>query len=99
MRISKIIMLLQFIAVAFLCIGTGRAHAQNNYSYVSQQLKNKSSRVYLQAEDKNEKTKLINVLKDLNKIKGVYFMFSSQLVGDKIVNKVDDMNENVEVLL
>src|SRR5258708_22479792 len=99
MRIPKITMLLQFIVVILLCIDTSRANAQNNYSFISRQVKDKNSGVYLQTEDKNEKGKLINVLKDLNKSKGVYFMFSSQLVGDKIVNRVDDMSENVEVLL
>lgn len=98
MRISKITML-QCMVITFLCIGTSRAGAQNSYSYTNLQVKSKSSRTYLQTDEKNEKYKLINVLKDLNKIKGVYFMFSSQTVGDKIVNRVDDMSENVEVLL
>ncbi|MEO6583303.1 MAG: SusC/RagA family TonB-linked outer membrane protein, partial [Ferruginibacter sp.] len=47
----------------------------------------------------DRKDKLINVLKDLNKIKGVYFMFSNQSLGNKVVNIVYDMNEDVEVIL
>src|ERR1017187_10463855 len=98
MRLSKITILLQCMVIT-LCISAIKANAQNNYSFITQQVKHKNSKGYLQENDKNEKNKLIDVLKDLNRSKGVYFMFSSRLLGEKVVNKVEDMHEDVEVIL
>ncbi|MEP6928261.1 MAG: SusC/RagA family TonB-linked outer membrane protein [Ginsengibacter sp.] len=102
MRILKITILLLCLIVTFLCTDIGRAYAQNNYSYNTDNAKNistKKSGFYLQEDAKNEKSKLINVLKELNKVKGVYFMFSNQSLGNKVVNIVDDMSEEVELIL
>jgi TonB-linked SusC/RagA family outer membrane protein len=100
MRIYKITLLLLCLTTA-LCIDISKVHAQNTYSFTDKpkHINAKRSAFDQQTDDKNEKNKLINILKDLNKAKGVYFMFSNQLLGNKIVNLVDDMNENVEVIL
>ncbi|HVT86457.1 MAG TPA: carboxypeptidase-like regulatory domain-containing protein, partial [Chitinophagaceae bacterium] len=98
MRTCKSKKLLQLMVIAaLLCTSAGWASAQNSYTFVPQKVKHKSSDDgYPQPDTRSDK--LVNVLKDLNKTKGVYFMFSSHL-GEKVVNKVNDLSENVEALL
>ena len=99
MRIIKTTLLLMCTGSLFFT-GMGKANAQNNYSFNTKQVKSIKTGNFLQQEDvKYEKSQLINVLKDLNKSKGVYFMFSNQALGTKVVNLVDNMNEEVEVIL
>ena len=50
-------------------------------------------------EESNEKKTLFNVLKDLNKKKGTYFLFSEQSLGSKLVSPVKDPNLPVERIL
>ncbi|MDB5200163.1 MAG: TonB-dependent receptor plug [Chitinophagaceae bacterium] len=98
----KLTLLLLCLISTFLCIDMAKAYAQNTYSYntgIAKHANFKKPDLYLQTNEKNEKSKLINVLKELNKVKGVYFMFSNQSLNNKIVNPVDDMNEDVEVIL
>lgn len=85
------------ILAVLLSTGGVWANAQNSYSFVSKKVKNKTSNDTNPQMD-TRSDKLVNVLKELNKTKGVYFMFSSHL-GEKIVNKVNDLGENVEALL
>ena len=102
MRILKITLSLLCFISAFLFIGIAKADAQNNYSYntgTQKHISSKTPGVDLQIDDKNDKNKLINVLKVLNKEKGIYFMFSNQSLSNKIVNVIDNMNEDVEVIL
>jgi TonB-linked SusC/RagA family outer membrane protein len=98
MRTCKSKTLLQLMVIAaLLCTSAGWASAQNSYTFVPQKVKHRSSDDgYPQTDTKSDK--LVNVLKDLNKTKGVYFMFSSHL-GEKVVNKVNNLSENVEALL
>jgi TonB-linked SusC/RagA family outer membrane protein len=46
-----------------------------------------------------EKQTLFNVLKDLNKQKGVYFLFSDPSLGNKPVNPVSNANTEIEKIL
>ncbi|MEO5944606.1 MAG: SusC/RagA family TonB-linked outer membrane protein [Ferruginibacter sp.] len=99
MRLTKFTMLLPCTVLA-LCIGSIKTQAQSDYSFTNRQVKNKViAASYSQDDEKNEKNKLIDVLKDLNKKKGVYFMFSSRPMGEKIVNKAEDTQESIEVIL
>lgn len=50
-------------------------------------------------EGSNEKKTLFNVLKELNKKKGTYFLFSEQSLGNKLVNNVKDQAAPVEKIL
>ena len=51
-------------------------------------------------EDTNvEKQTLISVLKDLNRTRGIYFLFSEQSLGTRMVNVVADTSVNTEKLL
>jgi TonB-linked SusC/RagA family outer membrane protein len=51
------------------------------------------------ASSDNEKTKLYDVLKQLNEKKGAYFLFSDASYGNRQVNKVEDMHQDVETIL
>jgi TonB-linked SusC/RagA family outer membrane protein len=49
--------------------------------------------------DTNDKQTLITVLKELNRQKGVYFLFSEESLGSKIVNPVKDPQVAIEKIL
>lgn len=50
-------------------------------------------------DDTNRRETLFKVLKELNKTKGVYFLFSCQDLGDKLVNPVKNDNTTIEKIL
>lgn len=50
-------------------------------------------------QESNEKKTLFNVLKELNKKKGTYFLFSEQSLGNRMVTPVKDVNTSVEKIL
>ena len=53
----------------------------------------------LQKDTNADRQTLFNVLKELNKTKGVYFLFSDQFLGDRLVNKVSDTKKGIENIL
>ncbi len=83
---------------SFLWIGASRAYAQNDYAYNTGYAGNNQIRKRTATADP-QKNKLIDVLKNLNKVKGVYFMFSNQALGSKLVNTVTELNESTEIIL
>ena len=99
MRKSKINLPLLILVPMCLSTGISKAYSQNYYALNAKVAGNAESKMYLQTDEKNEKNRLINVLKDLNKIKGVYFMFSDQSLSTKIVNPVIDLQQSVETIL
>jgi TonB-linked SusC/RagA family outer membrane protein len=46
-----------------------------------------------------DKQSLLTVLKELNKARGVYFLYSEESVGNKMVNPVRDMKAQIETIL
>jgi TonB-linked SusC/RagA family outer membrane protein len=50
-------------------------------------------------EEGTEKQPLFDVLKKLNKTKGVFFLFSQQSIGTLLVNPVTSYHSNMEVIL
>lgn len=90
-------LVLSLLAVSLCVHGT---HAQSGYAYTG---KKKGILGLFSQNDNNhqpsEKQTLFNVLKDLNRQKGVYFMFSDPSLGDKKVNPVADLRESVEKIL
>ncbi|MEO6547836.1 MAG: SusC/RagA family TonB-linked outer membrane protein [Ferruginibacter sp.] len=73
------------------------ADAQNEYAYNASRATKPQAIIPLQSG--NDKSRLINVLKELNREKGVYFMYSNQALSNKIVNPVTEMKEDVETIL
>src|SRR5947209_16412064 len=71
-------------------------HAQNYVAYASQK---NTATIYSKDADNSQKQELISVLKQLNKEKGVYFLFSDESFGARLVNPVAETNETVEQIL
>ena len=80
-------------------IGISRVYSQNDYAQNVKLVNKSGNKTYFQPTEKNEKNKLISVLKELNKVKNVYFMFSNPLHGSKTVNVIADMQQPVDVIL
>lgn len=74
--------------------------AQNSYSYVRSNTDAYKRSHGLTIQDTNvEKAKLFTVLKELNKQKGVYFLFSEQSLANQMVNPLGDTKETTEKIL
>ncbi|MBC7946822.1 MAG: SusC/RagA family TonB-linked outer membrane protein [Chitinophagaceae bacterium] len=70
--------------------------AQDGYVKTS---KTKSRSSVVATGDSNDKQTLITVLKELNRKKGVYFLFSEENLGAKTVNAVKDPQAAIEKIL
>ena len=87
-------------AMGVVCLVPARS--QSTYAYAGRnkqtvQPKNLENKF---ASDENiQKQTLFTVLKELNKTKGIYFLFSEQSLGDKLVNPLEGNNDNVEKTL
>ncbi|MBA4167081.1 MAG: TonB-dependent receptor plug domain-containing protein, partial [Chitinophagaceae bacterium] len=46
-----------------------------------------------------DKLTLQSVLQDLNRIKGVFFLYTQECIGNKMVNPVEDLKEDIETIL
>jgi TonB-linked SusC/RagA family outer membrane protein len=74
--------------------------AQNSYSYVRSNTETYKKSHGLTIQDTNvEKAKLFTVLKELNKQKGVYFLFSEQSLANQMVNPLGDTKEATDKIL
>lgn len=89
LRFQKLLVYLTVV----LCPSIG--FPQQPYTYAS--TKNYSNAQFSGNQD-NKQT-LLTALKDLNKIKGVYFLFSEESIGSKMVDPVKNANDNVEKIL
>src|SRR5437773_3137768 len=69
-------------------------YSQDAYAFSSNQTKKKTD----QQKD-SEKQTLFNVLKDLNKTRGVYFLFSEKDMAAIQVNPVKDQQASIEKIL
>src|SRR5687768_14534678 len=75
-------------------------HAQDTYAFSGQkeQKQNRKTPVGKKPEDEEKQT-LFRVLKELNRTRGVYFLFSDQSLGERLVNPVQHSQEDVEKIL
>jgi len=76
-------------------------NGQNSYAYGKESgftARHKSSASY-QGDTNIDKQPLLSVLRNLNKSKGIYFLFSEQSLGTRLVNVVTDSTVNTEKLL
>ena len=72
------------------------AYSQDQYAYTgNKSYKSKVSYTGGVAE----KQTLLSVLKDLNKQKGVYFLYSDESIGNKLVSPVADVKQHIEKIL
>lgn len=99
MRIFKIsLLLLCFTGMAFT-VNISKSYAQVDYAYSDTQGANHHNLKISEKKESNSKNKLLSELKELNKTKGVFFMFSNKNIGNKLVNHIDDMTSSVEFIL
>lgn len=75
-------------------------HAQDTYAFSGQkeQKQSRQKPAEKRSED-DEKQTLFQVLKELNRTRGVYFLFSDQALGEKLVNPVKNDQDDVEKIL
>ncbi|MEO6818779.1 MAG: SusC/RagA family TonB-linked outer membrane protein [Ginsengibacter sp.] len=97
MSVLKITSQFFCLLLIFFSMNNGNAYAQNSYSF--NDVKPKTDRVISRTIERSSKGPLLGQLKELNKVKGVYFMFSNQELSQKTVNLIDDMTDNTEVIL
>ncbi|HXB92820.1 MAG TPA: STN domain-containing protein, partial [Puia sp.] len=91
-------MLSCLLGIQLLCFAA--AHSQSTYAFSG-----KDVRVVQKGQENNfreenaQKPTLFDVLKGLNKTKGIYFLFSEQSLGAKLVNPPEENNASVEKTL
>ncbi len=74
--------------------------AQDAYAYSTTRTAiHQQSDTNKKQEDSNHRQTLFKVLKELNKTKGVFFLYSDQSLGDKLVNPVKKDNAEIEKIL
>ncbi|HEY0679443.1 MAG TPA: SusC/RagA family TonB-linked outer membrane protein [Chitinophagaceae bacterium] len=82
------------------CLLVQSLHAQSGYAVNGK--KKGIFGLFSQNDNQNQpsaKQTLFNVLKDLNRQKGVYFLFSDPSIGSRQVNAVDNSNAAIEKIL
>ena len=88
--------------LALTVLSTHLSQAQSGYAAANGKKKGIFG-MFSQDDQQNQpvatKHTLFNVLKDLNKQKGVYFLFSDQSLGSRPVNPVTNSNANIEKIL
>lgn len=82
------------LIAAYVTVALAGFSQQPHYAYASNKIQNHRGDFSTQ----NKQT-LLSVLKELNKIKGVYFLYSEENIGNKMVPPVKNTNENVEKIL
>ena len=93
-------MLTCFLGVHLFCFFTARS--QSTYAFTGrngQIVQQKSLENTGKTDETVQKQTLFTVLKELNKTKGVYFLFSDHSLGSKLVNPVEGNAANVEKIL
>lgn len=82
-------------------ISAPAADAQDVYAYASNKQKatQQEGDQHKKPEDSSVKQPLFKVLKELNKTRGVYFLFSDESLGDRLVNPARKDNADIEKIL
>lgn len=96
-KTKTILPLCRFLPVVPLLLSANML-AQDGYTYAS----NKSGKTRATTtglQDSNGKQTLLTVLKELNKHKGVFFLYSDNSFSEKLVNPLKDLQNDVEKIL
>ncbi|HEX7906336.1 MAG TPA: SusC/RagA family TonB-linked outer membrane protein [Chitinophagaceae bacterium] len=96
-KTRTILQLCRFLPVATMFLSVNTV-AQDGFAYSSTKL-SKNRNHSSGTQDTNGKQTLIITLKDLNKQKGVYFLYSEEDMSQRMVNKVKDMQGDIEKIL
>lgn len=84
------------LGAQFVCIPA--MQAQDAYVYTNNRIIHQQTDTNKKQEEARKQT-LFKVLKELNKTKGVFFLFSDQALADKMVNPVKKDNVDIEKIL
>jgi len=95
MSVPKTLLKAMCITAVLLCLYAGSISAQDSYSYSPRSSKTVTAASY-KGTVSAPKSQLLQALTELNRIKGVYFMFSDNSLGKRYINQVQDMSGNVE---
>ena len=96
MRIIPRFSKLSVYLTALFCYSVSSLYAQDHYAYAASRVYQEKNRT---APPQDEKKSLLVVLKDLNKQKGIYFLFSDESIGSKMVVPVKDVKDDIEKIL
>jgi TonB-linked SusC/RagA family outer membrane protein len=96
MKQTKLLTYLRLAMPAVLMFSYTAMMAQGGYVYANNK---KNSQPALRSQDTNDKQALIHVLKELNKKKGVYFLYGEESMSQKMVNPLKDLQNDVEKIL
>jgi TonB-linked SusC/RagA family outer membrane protein len=93
-NILRFQMLVVYLTVALLpLIG----NSQQQYAYTAK--KTSDNQPGFSSEQNQEKQTLLSVLRELNKEKGVFFLFSEESIGNKLVIPTKKADDNIEKIL
>src|SRR5690242_20338234 len=98
MRYPKTSYSLRGCMIGALLISGIASPAQNGIAYGNTKGKSPAYSDH-RVEDTNDQKTLFSVLKELNKKKGVYFLFSEEGLSQKLVNPVIDDAQSIEKIL
>lgn len=89
------------VIFAMLNLSALQTDAQNNYGFASVKSKSTRQTAFLSnyQSSPQEKQTLFSVLKELNRVKGVYFLFSEQGMGNIMVRVQKDYQSDTEKIL
>ena len=93
----KYLQLCRFLPAATLLLSV-TLHAQQDVSFASNNNR-ANKRLFSAPQDTNGKQTLISVLKELNRLKGVYFLYSEESMSQRPVNRVRNLDVEVERIL
>lgn len=84
---------------ALIILFPGNVFAQNGYIYAINKAGKNNGNLSPGLQDTNGKQTLLSVLKDLNRQKGVFFLYSDKSISQKLVNPLKDLNSTIEKIL
>ena len=85
----------QLLVYLMVVLLPAKSNSQQQYAYSPNKIYNNQSN-FSSGQDKQT---LLSVLKELNKTKGVYFLFSEESIGNKLVIPIKNSDDNVEKIL
>lgn len=91
-NILRFQMLVVYLMAALL---PTKSNSQQQYAYSPNKIYNTRP----DFSSNQDKQTLLSVLKELNKTKGVYFLFSEESIGNKLVLPVKNQNDGIEKIL
>ena len=84
---------------AAMLVMASAVHGQNGYSFAANRASGRKLNPAAATQGSEVKQTLLTVLKDLNRRKGVYFMFAEKSISERLVDNPTDLQGTVEAIL